>query len=310
LQANQLAALPDCYIHALCQALSGDSLLDYQLLYDHNLLFKFLALPNMPGDAQWNFIKGLLMSDEKSFSADMRDALFLPVPREQYRNSHVTDWQQFRERFRPLSMSSQEELAQWANGAIQSDNENKVLAGAGLLAAIAPDDADRLTALLTHESKRVRLTVLESLRPTCDQIPWLLELLNDGDAGIHRAAVLAMGQFDGQFAQKQIDQIITSFHAEQSSWNVEAWIHLFKKFSPGTIDGEQLIADSLIGAPGARAWALQEIERRNETAKWSLRLLDGIRAGRLGPEAAILVIEAGQPIDSPEDATRMLQCGS
>jgi HEAT repeat protein len=318
LNSGRIAAVPHSYAEPLCAAVLEDH--PNQPAYLRNLAGNVLAIQSLPVDAQWRLIERLLMSAEFEFSADLRDALFLPNEPAHYRSLTYQliqggspryadfDWKLLRERFRPLVVSSRAKFMDWATEAIRSDDEITILAGAGLLARVAPDEPDRLTALISHGSHRVRTTVLRSLYPSREQVPLLLEQLNEEEPGTRGAAASALVRYDGSFTPEQIEQTMKAFLAEKSPWNFEEWFNLIQKQTPGTLDFDQLITESLIGSKDARLWAIRQIQMRTgEIAKWLPYLLDGIRAGRLGYDAVLLVIDAGQPIESADDAARMIE---
>lgn len=277
-----------------------------------DFLDKIVRLPDIPVARQWQLIEAELVSSEMDNRAqELRNALFSSVNLEPYVTVSAgmiapMDWKQFRERFRPSALEAKPRLLEWATEAIRSDEEKTVLSGASLLAEIAPEEADRLTPLLSHSSVNVRAAVLRSLVPTPDQLPRLWELLKDQN--LRAYAGNALIRYPGPMSAAEIDLLCTEYHQGRLYISPEEFFRRLERETSLRTTFIQFLSECLNSEhPHVRNDVVQALRKRKEDVHevWP-HLVEGIRAGRLGSSAAALVIEAGEPIDDPETARRLL----
>jgi HEAT repeat protein len=194
-------------------------------------------------------------------------------------------------------------------GKLAKDDEATALSGVNLLAAAAPEQPDWLTPALSHPRSTVRYRALQSLVPSEQQLPRLLELLRDQDSNLCGYAALALSKYKGPLSAEQIDYIVSAVRRDVSDWTRQPVFKLLEDRRPDGPHLRQMILDGLNSDSfQAREWAVQTLRTRGADAtELYSTLMEGIRAGRLDGDAAVLVIEAGRPIESLDDARLMIQ---
>jgi HEAT repeat protein len=257
-----------------------------------------LANATLPAEQLWPMVEEQLKQPAAGRSPLV--ALFDPQPPDSSdAGPGAIDLGKLYSKLHGAALEARPRLIAWASDAVRGEDEARATQATWLLRSVAPEQPEWLYPALSHRSGRVRTEALRDIEATDAVLPRIIELVRSDDPATSAAAISALKRYRGVLAERWQELLFGLLRAPIGPAARQGVFDVLKAGGAGESDLRQVLTAWLLDDE-MKGTALWKVRQYDWSAALRPQLIAGLREGRLGSEAATLLVEAGEPFEAAD----------